>query len=29
MGGRPATTIGDAKPGEQKPSRVNMTIRQK
>ena len=29
MGGRPAATVGDTKTGEKKPSRVNMTIRQK
>ncbi|MCP4343335.1 MAG: lipopolysaccharide transport periplasmic protein LptA [Desulfobulbaceae bacterium] len=29
MGGKPAMTVGDTKTGEKKPSRVNMTIRQK
>jgi len=29
MGGSPAATVGDTEAGEQKPSRVNMTIRQK
>mgnify|MGYP002267041372 CR=1 FL=1 len=29
MGSRPSTTIGDSKTDDKKPSRVNMTIRQK
>lgn len=29
MGGKPAMTVDDTKTGEKKPSRVNMTIRQK
>jgi lipopolysaccharide export system protein LptA len=29
MGGKPAMTVGATKTGEKKPSRVNMTIRQK